>query len=67
MSNVSQFKVYFYSELNVKQVSLAGYLTMLSVLRLYRADDKVCNECGAVSGIRTDRSKRKTQRKLAPV
>jgi hypothetical protein len=44
---------------------LVGYLTMLSVLRLYSFDDRMSNECGAVGGIRIGRGNRNTGRKPA--
>jgi hypothetical protein len=31
--------------------SLFGYLSLLSLSRLYRVDDEMINECGAIGGI----------------
>jgi hypothetical protein len=37
---------------------LVGYLTMLSVSRVYGVDDEMINECGAVGGMTTGRGSR---------
>jgi hypothetical protein len=36
-----------------------GYLTMLSALRLYSVDDCIIHECGAITGMRTDKRNHK--------
>jgi hypothetical protein len=45
----------------------AGYLTTLSVLRLYNAGCRMITECGAVSGMRIGRGNQSTQGKPAQV
>jgi hypothetical protein len=43
-----------------------GYLTTLSVSRLYKSDDRMTDECAAVGGMRTDSENQSTGRKSAP-
>jgi hypothetical protein len=46
-------------------ISLVVYLTTLPVLRLYRPDYRIINECGAVNGMRIGRKYQSTLRKAA--
>jgi hypothetical protein len=45
---------FFIIILHMFLVCLVGYLTMLSVSRLYSAVDRVISECGAADGLRID-------------
>jgi hypothetical protein len=46
---------------------LVGYLTTLSILRLYSIDDRMINKCGAVGGMGVGRGNQSTWRIPTPI